>query len=417
MRIERRFAAAFATDLIVRSAYQMGKTPLLPIFAASLGARDIVLGLVASVSTLTGVLLEPIVGALSDRAGRRRWLLLGAVFFVGMPFAYRFISTPEQLIAVRVIHGMATAIYTPVSLAYVAEISRGREAERMGWYAIARGLSYAVGPLLAGWLLLGNEPATVFTLIGLISIVAFLPVALMEEDRTSRTSGRVRESILLAVRRGFLTGARTPAVWLAGAVDASVLLGLYAAKVFLPIHAIGLGASVLTVGAFFALQELTYVVAGPIGGRIGDRLGHRPTVAAGMVITAIAMASLAVVPPGLMLAVPALLIGVGQALVLPVSLGFVSLSLDTSRIGSGLGIVGSLNGGAKVAGPLVAGALIRYADFTVTFSILSMLLLIGAGALAVTSGTRDRRATPPRGSSRGGRGRRDLDRSAGAAAR
>lgn len=415
MSFDRRFVAAFATDLIVRSAYQMGKTPLLPIFAASLGARDIVLGLVASVSTLTGVLLEPIVGSLSDRAGRRRWMLLGAVFFVGMPFVYRFITTPEQLIVVRVVHGMATAIYTPVSLAYVAEISRGHEAERMGWYAIARGLSYVAGPLAAGWLLLANDPATVFTLIGIISIVAFLPVVLMEEPAPTGR-GRVWEPIRLAIRRGFLTGARTPAVWLAGAVDASVLIGLYAAKVFVPIHALAFGASTLTVGAFFALQELTYVVLGPLGGRMGDRYGHRRTVGAGIGVTAAAMASLAVVPTGPMLAVPAVLIGVGQALVLPVSLGLVSASMDPSRVGAGLGIVGSLKGGAKVAGPLVAGVLIRYLDFAATFAILAALLIAGAGVLLVRP-IPARRARQPRGSSRGGRRRPDPDRSEGAVSR
>jgi MFS family permease len=414
LRFDRRFQAAFTTDLIVRSAYQMGKTPLLPIFAASLGARDIVLGLVASVSTLTGVLFEPIVGSLSDRAGRRRWLLIGAVFFVGMPFVYRFITTPEQLVAVRVIHGMATAIYTPVSLAYVAEISRGHEAERMGWYAMARGLSNVFGPLVAGWLLLGNEPSMVFTIIGLMSIVAFLPVALMDEAPPS-ARGRVWEPIRSAIRRGFLTGARTPAVWLAGAVDASVLIGLYAAKVFLPIHALGQGASTLAVGAFFALQELTYVVLGPIGGRIGDRLGHRTTVGVGVGVTAVAMASLAVVPPGLLLAVPAVLIGVGQALVLPVSLGLVSASVDPERVGAGLGIVGSLKGGAKVAGPLVAGALIRYLDFAATFGILAALLLLGAAALMIGPAAPGRRPGRPRGSTRAGRHRPDPDRSSAVA--
>ena len=45
------FARIFAADAIVRSAYQMGKTPVLPLFAAMLGASDILLGLVVSVST------------------------------------------------------------------------------------------------------------------------------------------------------------------------------------------------------------------------------------------------------------------------------------------------------------------------------------------------------------------------------
>ena len=45
----RPFARIFVADAIVRTAYQMGKTPVLPLFAAALGASDIVLGLVVSI--------------------------------------------------------------------------------------------------------------------------------------------------------------------------------------------------------------------------------------------------------------------------------------------------------------------------------------------------------------------------------
>ena len=48
-----------AADLIVRTAYQMGKTPLLPLFAAGLGANATFLGFIFSASTLTGMLLKP----------------------------------------------------------------------------------------------------------------------------------------------------------------------------------------------------------------------------------------------------------------------------------------------------------------------------------------------------------------------
>ncbi len=117
----RNFVSITVADLIARTAYQMGKTPLLPIFAASLGASDVLLGLIVSVSTFTGMVLKPIVGVLSDRWGRRSWLLIGTVFFAGMPFLYRFIQTPEQLFLIRIVHGTATAIYGPVTLAYVTE--------------------------------------------------------------------------------------------------------------------------------------------------------------------------------------------------------------------------------------------------------------------------------------------------------
>ena len=83
----RPFACITAADFTVRSAYQMGKTPLLPIFAAALGAGDAFVGFIVSVSTLTGMVLKPFVGALSDRWGRRGWLIIGTAFFAGMPLA------------------------------------------------------------------------------------------------------------------------------------------------------------------------------------------------------------------------------------------------------------------------------------------------------------------------------------------
>lgn len=60
------FAKILGADILVRAAYQMGKTPLLPIFAASLGAHEAFLGLIVSVSTYTGMLLKPFIGLLSD---------------------------------------------------------------------------------------------------------------------------------------------------------------------------------------------------------------------------------------------------------------------------------------------------------------------------------------------------------------
>ena len=164
----RDFLSITVADLIARTAYQMGKTPLLSIFAASPGASDVFLGLIVSVPTFTGMLLKPFIGVLSDRWGWWAWLLTGTVFFAGMPFLYRFFQTPKQLFLIRVIHGMATAFYGPVTLAYVAEQASGRRAEGLGWFGIARSGGYILGSALAGWLLLFSEPATVYTIIGLM---------------------------------------------------------------------------------------------------------------------------------------------------------------------------------------------------------------------------------------------------------
>ena len=175
------FAKITAADFIARTAYQMGKTPLLPLFAASLGAGSAFLGLIVSVSTLTGMCLKPLIGVLSDRWGRRAWLIAGTFLFAGTPFLYRFVHTPEQLLVLRLFHGLATAIYGPVTLAFVAERANQDKAEKLGWFGMARSGGYIVGPATAGWLLTYLEPITVFTLIGLLSCLVFIPIVLLED--------------------------------------------------------------------------------------------------------------------------------------------------------------------------------------------------------------------------------------------
>jgi MFS family permease len=177
-----------AADFIVRTAYQMGKTPLLPLFAASLGANATFLGLIVSVSTLTGMLLKPLFGFLSDRWGRWIWLFTGTLLFTVIPFLYPFIETPQELLILRLIHGLATAIYGPVTMAWVIEQgqqqgnSSNNCAERLGWFGMARSGGYLLGPTIAAALLLVFEPSTVFTLIGLLSSCALLPVLLLKNS-------------------------------------------------------------------------------------------------------------------------------------------------------------------------------------------------------------------------------------------
>ena len=189
----------------MRSAYQMGKTPLLPIFAVTLGASDALLGFIVSVSTLTGMFLKPLIGALSDRWGRRAWLLAGTAFFALMPFTYQFVDTPSQLFAVRLIHGMATAIYGPVTLAYVAELSSSRVAERLGWFGSARNAGYGIRPAAAGFVLVWMSPVTGFTAVG-----ATLPMGVTDAGTLIRACAFGSDASLVVIVTVCRTRFRLP---------------------------------------------------------------------------------------------------------------------------------------------------------------------------------------------------------------
>jgi DHA1 family multidrug resistance protein-like MFS transporter len=96
------FFAIFSTTL--------SKNPVLPLFSQALGAGDVVIGLIAAVSPLAGILFSFPVGVLSDHLGRRRLLVASGVVFLTAPLLYLLVFDPLWLIPVRFFHGMATAI-------------------------------------------------------------------------------------------------------------------------------------------------------------------------------------------------------------------------------------------------------------------------------------------------------------------
>ena len=379
----RGFLYIASADFIVRSAYQIGKTPLLPIFAASLGATGAFLGFIVSVSTLTGMVLKPLIGVLSDRWGQRIWLIVGTMFFISVPFFYRFVHTPEELFAIRLIHGLATAIYGPVTLAYVAAQSEHRRAERLGWFTMARNAGYIIGPATAGGLLLVMSPVSIFTVVGLLSCLALVPVLLLPESKQSPPPTRI--TFRNHFTQALIVGIKTPAVWLAGSLEASIYMSLYALKTFLPINALASGVNIGLIGVFFAVQAATHMLFSPVGGRISDRIGYSRGIAIGMLLQAMALFILSMGPIGLMLLMSGALLGASQALVLPSTIALVSQTVGGAHVATGMGLVGSLRNGGKVAGPTLVGALIMWLEFSQSFQLMGWALMLGA--LVVSMGS------------------------------
>jgi MFS family permease len=375
MQNRRNFACITTADLITRSAYQMGKTPLLPIFAASLGATGAFLGLIVAVSTVTGMVMKPFIGLLSDRWGRRAWLILGTAFFAVMPFLYRFVQTPEQLFAIRLVHGMATAIYGPVTVAFVAELSRRRQAERLGWFSMARSAGYILGPAIAGALLLVLDPVQVFTVIGLLSSLVFVPVLLLPKVPQQHEAKAVplRQQIVMSLK----AAGQTPAVWLSGGLNAAMFMALYAIKAFLPVYALDTGMNIALVGLFFSVQEGVHMVLKPWGGRWGDRRGYLSAIALGMAILGMALPLLTLPQTAATMLALAGVMGMAQAMVFPSTVALVATQIPPQHLGAGMGLVGTLNNAGKVIGPLLGGLLIEQFGFAASIQLIGGLVGLG----------------------------------------
>ena len=393
------FARIFAADVIVRSAYQMGKTPVLPLFAAMLGASDILLGLVVSVSTLTGIIVKPIVGFLSDRQGRRLWLLISAGLFIIMPFAYILVSTPGELFVLRLVHGLATAIFGPVSLALVAEMAGEGRATRLGVFGLARSVGYLLAPVSAAFLLTHMSPQLLFMLTGIIAAIALVPLLALERGSTARSSAHAGDDhslcyLYVSFAAALNSASRRPAIWVAGSLEMMVNMAAYAVKTFLPLHILAAsqsGHALILAGLFFSVQEGAHMLMRTPGGMVADRFGRVSVIGVGVLVMAGGLFAL----PWLqidMVILGAVALGAAQGLVFPASLAFVA-DQSARGMGTGMGLYGAMRNLGKVLGPVIGGIIMTVGSFDDVMVSAGSLLLGLAGLLVVIATVRRTRRT------------------------
>ncbi|MDH4277137.1 MAG: MFS transporter, partial [Acidimicrobiia bacterium] len=93
-------------------------------------------------------------GALGDRYGRKRALMLGLVIFGLAALAATLATNPEQLIALRAVAGIGAAFIMPATLSIITVVfpphERGKAIAAWAGFAGAGG---ALGPLASGTLL------------------------------------------------------------------------------------------------------------------------------------------------------------------------------------------------------------------------------------------------------------------------
>ena len=112
--------------------------PLMPVFAKDLGASGLWLGLMLAAFSISRGIVQPIVGVMSDRYGRKRFIVIGLVIYTAMSFVYIAARSPYDLTMMRLVHGAGSAMVIPIITAYLADITPPRrEGEYMAYLNMA----------------------------------------------------------------------------------------------------------------------------------------------------------------------------------------------------------------------------------------------------------------------------------------
>ncbi len=155
-------------------------SPLLPKFAEDMGASGAWLGLIFSGYAFTQVPLMPVVGRLSDRFGKKLFLVVGLLLYVMAAAGYLWAPGYRELFLFRLVSGAGAAMVIPTAYAYIGDLTpRGREGRYMGVFNIAMVAGYGVGPTLGGLVYDSYGMHATFASMCIMSGVGFLVVLLL----------------------------------------------------------------------------------------------------------------------------------------------------------------------------------------------------------------------------------------------
>jgi len=369
-------------------SYNLVRMPVLSLFAESLGAGPERLGLIVSVSTITGVLLKLPSGALSDIYGRKLLLRIGVVAFGLPPFVYPFVSDLNVLTGLRFVHGLATAIFAPSALATVADLYKERRGAALGTYTACTQSGALLGPFLGGWLVYQAGFSTAFVTAGLFGCIAILIFfSLHLDEPPPRVHEKGLGPVLTEMGKGFLAVARNRRVLITSSTDAAKMIANGALMAFLPLYGLSVGLNAGEVGLLFSVQAVTSFFSKPIMGRVSDRVGRQPLILIGLLICAATFISMPHVGSFTLLLLLSSGFGFGEAVVSSSSAALVADSSEFKRLGAGMGMQGTVMDIGHASGPLLAGLLIAHTSYQGAFAVIAAIQLLAAVAFWATMRT------------------------------
>src|SRR5712671_1385898 len=167
----------------------------LPTLVRELHASNSQLQWVVDAYSLVFASLLLAAGSLSDRLGRKGFLLAGLAVFGLASVAGGLTSTPGQLIVARCAMGLGAAMIFPATLSLISNVftERGDRARAIGLWGATIGAAIALGPIVGGWLLEQFSWTSIFFAMAPVAAVGAALVAWSVP--TSRDPGAHRTDI------------------------------------------------------------------------------------------------------------------------------------------------------------------------------------------------------------------------------
>ena len=339
---------------------------ILPVIAEQefqLAARSAVLSFIL-VFGVAKALTNYMAGRWSDRVGRKQVLVAGWLVAAPVPFILMWAPTWNWVLVANALLGISQGLtWSTTVIMKIDLVGSKQRGLAMGLNEFAGYVAVAASALATGWMAAryGLRPEPFYLGIGFVAIGFILSAFLVREtsDHVSHESG-LRGSIssdgVATARQVFWRTSwrdrNLSSVSQAGLVNNlndGMAWGLF------PLVFAAAGMDLAQIGVLAAIYPATWGISQMVTGALSDRIGRKPLIVWGMWIQGAGIGLIAVTQTFTWLAVGAVVLGVGTAMVYPTLLAAIGDVAHPSWRASAVGVYRFWRDLGYAVGALVAG--------------------------------------------------------------
>ena len=354
--------------------------PLLPFYAEKFGATPTVVGLLVSTYAFCQLIAGPILGRMSDRAGRRPLLLVSQIgTFIGF-LILAYAGSLWVVFLSRVIDGL-TAGNLSLAQAYISDVTKPEErAKSFGIIGIAFGMGFLIGPGISGFLSQFSYQLPIFAAAALSATSILATYFLLPDNAPVSSEGEADRRLTVFDWRTYAAYFRrpelAPLLW-------QFLAFTFAFSLFISGFALFAERRYTWHGQPFGPKQVGYVYAfvgflgiilqGGLIGRLVKSLGETKLVQGGFLLAAIGFALL-----GFTYSIPILLVvsaiaTIGTGALRPALTSLITQKASRSEQGAVLGLNQSLMSISAIVAPFLGGILIDH-GLLATWALLAAVV-------------------------------------------
>lgn len=363
--------------------------PVMPVFATELGANGLALGMIIAAFSVSRGLLQPVVGNLSDRWGRKGFLVTGLFVYGVVGLLIPQAGSITNLLLIRAFQGVGSAMIVPIGMAYMSVLAPpGQEGRYQSYLNIAIFCGIGCGPVIGGIVsdLLGFE--SVFYVMAALSFGAFILV--LKNMPAQQAQVKASATGLLKSLQMMMQSRLTRGILLARLVTMVIMVPSMA---FLPLLMTQtIGASGLQIGFVIACRTLVNAVLQVPAGKVADKYNKLFLLITGCICLSGVIMLIPFMKTFVMFLLIYCLLGLGEAIIWPVLGAYASIE-GRKRYGHGtmMGVFSLAMSGGIMAGAMLAGFSMDVWGIEFAYFVTAATVLIGTSvaALLIRSGERE----------------------------